>query len=138
LAVDDQNRVHVVWPTLVPGPTAGSEPTLALFYAMSPDGGRFTPRQRIPTEGVPRHAQIVVSGRGKLVVTWDEQSSGGRRVALARGTAGTNGVRFARDVISDAARASYPVIATTQDGIVAAWTSGLATQSVLRIQRFPD
>jgi hypothetical protein len=138
LAIDDRNRVHVVWPTLVPGPTAGSEPTLALFYAMSSDGRRFTPRQRIPTDGVPRHPQIIVNARGGLVVTWDEQSNGSRRIALARGTVGTSGVQFARAVVSDAVRASYPVIATTQDGIVAAWTSGPATQSVLRVQRFPD
>jgi hypothetical protein len=55
MAVDGLNRVHMVWPTLVSGSTAGSEPTLALFYAVSTDGRQFTPRERIPTEGLPRH-----------------------------------------------------------------------------------
>jgi hypothetical protein len=92
----------------------------------------------IPAEGVSRHPQIIVSARAGLVLTWDEQSSGNRRVALARGTVDKNGVRFARTVLSDTARASYPVIAATQDGIVAAWTGGSATQSVLRVQRFAN
>jgi hypothetical protein len=107
---------------------------------MSSDGRRFTPRQRIPTEGFPRHPQIAVSGDGALVVTWDEQASGSRRVALARGVADPDGtVRFVRQVVttSTSTRGSYPVVATTRDGIVAVWTSGPATQSVLQIERLP-
>jgi hypothetical protein len=51
LTVDANRRIHVVWPTLVPGATSDSEPTLALFYATSKNGHEFTRRQRIPTEG---------------------------------------------------------------------------------------
>ena len=116
-----------------------SEPTLALFYAMSTDGRRFTPRQRIPTEGFPRHPQIALGARDALVVTWDEQAGGSRRVALGRATADDKGfVRFARQVINDAAPAGYPVVATTEEGIVVAWTSGKAGETVLRMERLPN
>jgi hypothetical protein len=139
LAVDDRNRVHVVWPTLVGGATSQSEPTLALFYASSRDGRQFTPRQRVPTEGFPRHPGITISPRGLVVVTWDEQEPGTRRIALGRGTPDDRGgVRFTRQVIEDAAGATYPVLATTERGVLVAWTSGPASGTRVRSQRVPD
>jgi hypothetical protein len=137
LAIDGRNQVHIVWPTLVPGATPGSEPTLALFYARSADGRRFTARQRIPTEGFPRHPQIAIDPRGRVVVAWDEQiGGGGRRVALARGTIDAAGSpRFARQVISEGTAATYPAVAATSDATVAVWTVGPAGRAVLRIQR---
>lgn len=135
MAVDRSGRIHIVWPTLVAGSTSASEPTLALFYAMSRDGLHFTPRQRIPTEGFPRHAQVALGSRGEVVVTWDEQADGSRRVALGRGTADDKGtVRFARQVVSNEEPASYPVVASTDEGIVVAWTSGSAGQTVLQTE----
>jgi hypothetical protein len=136
LAVDDRQRIHVVWPTLVPGATAEGGPALALFYATSPDGQHFTTRQRVPTEGVPRHPQIAVSSRGEVTVAWDEQAGGTRRVALARGTVDASGAaRFARQTIADAAPAVYPVLGTVDDGTVVAWTSGSSGQTVIRHER---
>ena len=97
IAIDGSRRIHVVWPTLVPGPTATSEPTLGLFYATSQDGKQFTARQRIPTTGVPRHPQITTRSRGEIVVAWDEAARGVRRVAIARGTTQANGtMQFVR------------------------------------------
>src|SRR5471032_1597060 len=55
MAVDARKRIHIVWPTLITEKAAGSEPTIALFYAMSIDGKQFTARERIPTEGMPHH-----------------------------------------------------------------------------------
>lgn len=136
LAVDDAKRIHVVWPTLVAGATAASEPTLALFYAMSLDGRQFTARQRIPTEGFPRHPQIALGPAGELLVAWDEQAKGTRHVAFARGTDDGKGVpRFARQQISDIARAEYPVLTRAGDGTLVAWTSGSIGQTVIRAQR---
>jgi hypothetical protein len=136
LGVDGDQRVHVVWPTLVPGVTAAGEPTLALFYAMSRDGRHFTARQRVPTEGVPRHPQIALGSRGEIVVAWDEQASGSRRIALARGTVDRNGTaRFVRQPIGDAAPAVYPVLGAVDDGTVVAWTSGSSGQTVIRHER---
>jgi hypothetical protein len=137
MAVDNSGRVHVVWPTLVAGAAPGSEPTLALYYAVSLDGRQFSPRQRIPTEGVPRHPQIVLDSSG-VVVTWDEQAPGSRRVAVGRGTADRTGtIQFAREVVSTDGRASYPAVASTGDGLVLAWTAGSAGQTVVETERLP-
>jgi hypothetical protein len=137
LAVDAQRRIHLVWPTMVPGKDGG-EATPALFYASSTDGRRFTPRQQIPTEGFPRHPQLIVGTRGGLFVSWDEQGSGSRRAVMARGMVDGNGVvRFAREIIDDTRPASYPVLAGVPDGIVVAWTSGTAGQMVVRTEQRP-
>jgi hypothetical protein len=138
IAVDGRRRVHIAWPTLVAGRTPGGEPTLALFHAISVDGRHFSPRQEIPTEGVPRHPQIAIGKNGHILVVWDEQG-GGRRVALGRGVeTGTGAIRFSRRVLSDGAPGSYPAVAATADGAVAAWTSGPAERSTLRVHRLDD
>jgi hypothetical protein len=136
IAVDLARRTHVVWPTLVKGRTPSSEPTLALFYAVSSDGRRFTARQRIPTEGVPRHPQMVLDSRGQLVVAWDEQIRGTRQVAVARGRALSEpSTKFVRQTIVDQRRAQYPALASTSDGTIVAWTSGAAGATAIGVQR---
>ena len=85
IALDAARRIHIVWPTLMPGTTSATSPTLGLFYAMSKDGRRFTERQKIPTQGVPRHVQVTVTPASQILVAWDEQSPGTRRIAIARG-----------------------------------------------------
>jgi hypothetical protein len=133
LAVDRSRRIHVVWPTLIAG---RREPTLALFYATSTDGRRFSARQQIPTEGFPRHPQIAVDARGAITVAWDEQAPGVRRIAVARGMADAAGaVRFIREPIADTASAVYPVVAGVDDAMLVAWTSGPAARSVIRLRR---
>ena len=107
-----QPHPHRVADARATAPTPTSEPTLALFYATSADGSRFTARQRIPTDGVPRHPQMIVAPDGELLVAWDEQAKGTRRVALARGSIDGKGVaRFVKLPIGDGARAEYPVLA---------------------------
>jgi len=136
MVVDGATRIHIVWPTLVPGATKTSEPTLALFYATSIDGRRFTPRQRIPTDGVPRHPQMIVEPKGGLIVAWDEQAKGTRRIAIARGSVDASGVaRFVKQPIGDGVRAEYPALTSTSDGTLVAWTSGSVGQTVLRVER---
>jgi hypothetical protein len=139
MVVDDSKRIHIAWPTLVPSATRNGEPTLALFYAMSVDGKRFTARQRIPTEGVPRHPQMVVAANGSLIVVWDEQAKGTRRIALARGSIDASGVaRFVKQPIGDGVRAEYPALAVTTEGTLVAWTSGSVGQTVLRMERIAN
>jgi hypothetical protein len=133
VAVDDTNAIHIVWPTLVHD-ARGAE-SLALFYATSRDGQRFTKRQRIPTEGVPRHPQIAVGPAGTITIAWDEQLTSVRRVVIARGTVDyTNAVRFTRESVSEEV-ATYPVIAPLSDGALVGWTSGSTADSVLRVAR---
>ena len=137
LAVDGKS-IHVAWPTLVPGPSSASEPTLGMFYATSPDGVHFTARQRVPTEGFPRHIQIALTTKNEIVAVWDEQAPGTRRIAIARGTVNAAGVaEIVRQPIDDAAPATYPVIAAADGGTVIAWTSGPSGQTVLRTRWLP-
>ena len=136
VAIDQTNAIHVVWPTLVRGP-AGTDENLALFYAVSKDGRRFTARQRISTEGVPRHPQIDVGPDGAITVAWDEQLKGARRVVVARRTRGDqNDVRFVRQSVG-AEPGTYPAVASIADVAVVAWTSEATTETVLRVRRQP-
>jgi hypothetical protein len=63
VAIDQTNAIHVVWPTLVRG-SAGAEETLALVYAASKDGQRFTTRQQIPRR-VYRGIRRLLLGQGE-------------------------------------------------------------------------
>jgi hypothetical protein len=131
--VDQTNAIHIVWPTLVRG--SGGNETPALFYAMSRDGLRFTKRQEIQTDGVPRHPQIAVGPAGKIAVAWDEQLRSARRIIIARGAIDYgNPVRFTRESVTEEV-GSYPAIAPVADGMLVAWTSGSADNSVLRVAR---
>lgn len=138
MAIDAEQRVHVAWPTLVASTESGREPTLALFYAMSHDGRTFTPRQRIPTVDVPRHVQMAIAPGGAVVVTWDEGAQGIRRVAFAHGIPDANHrVAFERQVANGADPATYPTLASSQDGVLAAWTRGDPSDSVIGVERLP-
>jgi len=139
LAVDQQKRIHVAWPTLVPGESSSAEPTLGMFYAMSQNGEHFTPRQSLPTEGFPRHVQLAVTVKSEIVAVWDEQAPGVRRAVMARGRVNSSGgTQFVRQPIEDAAAATYPVVAAAEGGLIVAWTSGTSGQTVLRTRWLPQ
>jgi hypothetical protein len=134
LAVGADGAVHAIWPTLVAGATSDGEPALALFHATSRNGGAFSPRTRVTTEGTPRHPQLAATSVG-LAAAWDEQTAAGsRRVVLARLTSDPAPARFSRETVSGSARAQTPALAGTSDGIVIAWTEG-TEQSVIHVER---
>lgn len=136
LAVARDGRVHIVWPTLVDMDEPGQEPTMALFYATSTDGRSFTERERIPTEGFPRHPQVALGASGDLVVAWDEQDARGRRVAAAIGRPDEAGrVRFRRRAAADSG--AYPAVAAMDSGSLVAWTSGNGDSTMIRVERMP-
>jgi len=159
MAIDAQNRIHLVWPTLVTDATAAgvasaqnggssspaqralrleaaAEPNIALFYAMSTDGKQFTVRERIPTEGVPHHPRIVVAADGALTVAWDEGANGLRRVAIGHGTADDSGrLRFRRELLRTGGSAVYPALAVAGDGVVAAWAGSASAESSIQVAR---
>jgi hypothetical protein len=136
MAVDSRNRIHIVWPTLVSGSTAGAEPTIALFYAVSTDGKTFSARERIPAEGLPHHPRVTVGSGGALTVAWDEAANGSRRIAVAHGVVDDSGrPRFRREALTTAGSAVYPSLAVAADGVVAAWTSGASTSSSIVVAR---
>jgi len=136
MAVDGNNRIHIVWPTLITEPGA-SDPTIALFYASSTDGRAFSARQRIPTEGMPHHPTLAVAGDGSIVAAWDEVANGTRRAAVGRATAnGAGHTTFSRTVVSGSA-AVYPVVAPVNGAAVVAWTSGTGAAATIRVERVP-
>jgi len=129
MAVDAANRIHIVWPTLVKN---GGDDTIALFYATSTDGVSFTPRQRMPTNGLPHHPQIAIAADGKPVIAWDEAAAGRRVAAMARSGEPSSRSAFRREVLADSA--AYPMIAALGDEIAAAWTSGKSAASTIRFE----
>jgi hypothetical protein len=135
MAVDGKKRVHLAWPTLVAEEKSG-EPTIGIFYAMSGDGSRFTPRLRLPTEGVPHHPRLVVTRDGTLVAAWDESAGGARRIAVASATLGSTGQpQFHRwPALPTAGPGVYPAIAAAGQSVVLAWTSGASAESSIRVQ----
>lgn len=135
MAVDGKKRVHLAWPTLVAGEKSG-EPTIGIFYAMSDDGNRFTPRQRLPTEGVPHHPRLVMTADGTLVAAWDESTGGARRIAVATATVGSTGQpQFHRlPALPVTGPGVYPALAAAGRSVVLAWTSGGSAESSIRVQ----
>jgi hypothetical protein len=128
LAVAPDNAVHVLWPTLVAAAGSDVEPALALFHAVTRDGRTFSPRERVSTEGTPRHAQLAASARG-LAAAWDEEVAGGnRRVVFTRS------LNQAQPETLSSLRAQTPALAATGDSVVIAWTEGTAT-SLIRVTR---
>lgn len=139
IAVDAARRIHIVWPTLMPGTTSATSPTLGLFYAMSEDGRRFTKRQKIPTQGVPRHVQVTVTPASQILVACDEQSPGTRKIAIARGTIDRNGVaQFTTAPIADDVAGNYPIVASADASVIVGWTSGETGKTVIRTKRTTD
>ena len=122
IALDDESVVHLVWPTLV----QGEQPAIGLFHASTRDGVTFTPRQRIETLGTPKpsHPQMTLDRCGALQLAWDEAQDR-RRVVVMRQllpqASGNVDVGSAR-VISGSASAVYPVVASVDGGVLAAWT----------------
>ena len=132
MALDSRQGVHIVWPTLVSGPTADAEPTLELFYAFSTDGRGFTARRRLPAQGLPRHVNIAATPDDSLVAVWEEQAAGSRRVVIGRAR---EGQPFTRRVVSTGERASYPAVAATEAATLVAWTSESNGQSTIQVSR---
>jgi hypothetical protein len=128
MAVDASGTIHLVWPT-VPNGVEG-----ALHYAWSKDGRSFTPATRVPTLGTPKpsHPQIAVDGKGRVMVAWDEVVNGARTAAAREVTHKANGIDFGPiRRIDEAGSALYPVLAATDQGWLAVWTTG-GTASTVR------
>jgi hypothetical protein len=130
MVVDQSGTVHLVWPTMIDGAT----PEGALFYATSRDGVTFAPRTRIPTmsQSRPTHPQIAIDPKGRVMVAWDEFADG-QRVAAAREVKGVAGASIDFGPIRMVALsgpATYPVLAATDAGILAVWTTGGDTPAV--------
>ncbi len=135
MALGAGGRVHIVWPTVIPG----DEPVGALFHATMAEGAAFGPRQRVPTLGAPKpsHPQVVVDGTGRVFVAWDEMQSGVRTAAVVTATSGANGA-LAFDTpaaVAPGGPTQYPVMAPLARGVVMTWVTGAPTASTISVQR---
>lgn len=119
LAIDGSRRAHVLWVT----PKAGGDVSqMELYHAATNDGRTFTARTRIPTRGLPGHAQAIAEPRGDLVVAWDEIGGGARRVMLGRISVDPAGrARFAPLAAPEPGEGHHPVVATTDAATLVAW-----------------
>ncbi|MGE3190054.1 MAG: hypothetical protein AB7N90_10265 [Vicinamibacterales bacterium] len=133
LAVDASGRAHIAWPTVIGGDT----PEGAIFYASTADGQRFTPRLRVPTLGAPRpqHPQVVVTGPGQVAIAWDESTAGRRQAAVRALRIDGSGTGVFGDalLLGGAEASTYPVLAVTSEGLLAAWTAGPPTSSHIAV-----
>jgi hypothetical protein len=124
LAVDAGGTVHVAWPTVL----GGDNPRGAIFYASTRDGQRFTPRQQVATLGGPKpsHPQVVVDGRGRVFVAWDEVTGGRQTAALREVRVDASGAATFGSIVTLSAGESgvYPALASTGNRILAAWATG--------------
>lgn len=131
MVVDASGAVHIVWPSVV---TEKSGPVKALFYATSRDGGSFSPRRRLPTQGQANHPQLAIDTAGSLAVGWDESGSGSRTLASALGrpdAAGT--MQFTRTAEAREV-GTYPVLVSVRaGGWLRAWTTGDPSRSEIRV-----
>ena len=137
IAMGQSGRVHLIWPTVI----QGEQPEGGLFYASTADGRRFTSRVRIPTLGGKKatHPQIAVTRGGRIFVAWDEYVNG-RNVAALREVKGhVDGSATFGDIamLSASGPASYPVLATTDKGLVAVWTTGVGEESRVNVRTIP-
>jgi hypothetical protein len=136
LAVDADERVHAVWPTVEQGAT----PRGGIFYAVLEGASGFTPRLRVPTLGSPKpsHPQVAVEVSGRLHVAWDEVREGVRRAAIvsaasAAGQVPTFGAP--RFVTSATVPSQYPVMAAVRGALLIATMDGPSGQTVIGVRR---
>ncbi len=134
LAIDAQQRAHVVWPTPADG---ASMNRMAIFYAVSNNGRTFSPRTRIPTGGPASHPQLVIDRDGSSVVVWDEIVDGTRQLGATRARVNAAGaVTFSPLAVPNSATGQwYPSIAVSSEGPVAAWVRQMDRTSVIAVSR---
>ena len=128
--------MHIAWPTLVPGATSGK----GIFYSYSPDGGRtFAARVRLDEGTGSAHPQLAVGG-DRVVVVWDQNGEGRRRVQSRTISSDPKAAAWTpvlgRPAVLSAERpASYPAVAATAAVAIVAWTEEAQAGSEIRVRR---
>jgi hypothetical protein len=130
--VDRTGGVHVAWPTLVDGHKA-------VFYAHAADGRTFSARERVDADDAndANHPQIALTTGGRVVVLWDEATSGGTAVLGREKNLETN--RWERQTaIAGDGDNRYPAAAISNAGLVIAWTQKAASGSRIVVEAMPQ
>ena len=68
--------------------------------------------------------QIAVDAKGRLLIAWDEVINGVRTAAGRHASSRNGGVEFGDLVRFGEGAGTYPVVAATSRGWVAAWSTG--------------
>jgi hypothetical protein len=126
--VDRTGGVHIAWPTLVGGHKA-------IFYAYAADGRTFSARERVDADDEidANHPQIALTADGRVVVLWDEATSGGTAV-LARGKRlDTNRWDRQTSIAGDGDN-RYPAATASDAGVIVAWTQKAASGSRIAVE----
>jgi hypothetical protein len=139
LAVDDNNLIHIAWPTIT-GPDAARK---GIFYASSLDEGRsFGPRTRLDDGTDVKHAQhpqLAAAGLSVIAV-WDESSSAGTRIrarVLTMESRAGKSPRLSPVVaVSEPGSVTYPAVAATAPGYIVFWTENGESGAGIRARRF--
>lgn len=136
MAVDNANRVHVLWPTPADGTDMSS---MGIFYAMSKDAATFSARTRVPTRGTAMHPQLVMTTNNSPIIAWDEVVEGTRRLGFARVITDSKGAITFTPIASPDASAGqwYPALASNGTGAVAVWVRQQEKGSVIGVARIP-
>jgi len=137
LTVDATGTAHIVWPTVIDGPT----PEGAIFYASSRDLKTFSARVRVTTLGGPRamHPQVMAGTDGRVYIAWDEVIGGVRRAAvrdLRFDDGGRPEFGSPRQLGTGDAPGSYPFLVSTPAGPLALVVSGKPGDTIIRVARF--
>ncbi len=115
MAADGHGRIHLAWPTMVPGET----PRKGIFYSAISEEGTFSPRVRLDFgDADAAHPQIASDEHGQSAIVWDERADGGRQIVMRRVS---DGKPAAPDVFS-AEAGLYPVVAAADGHWVLAWS----------------
>jgi hypothetical protein len=131
LAVGADGSINVAWVTPEGGKEGGP---LTLYHATSADGITFSPRRQVRTAGAAGHVQMATPHSGGTVLTWDEVTSQGRRVMLARQQPGGE---FDAPTMLDEGEGLYPALATTTKGTVVAWVKRGGPKTVISVRTLP-
>jgi hypothetical protein len=117
VGIDGRGRVYAAWYT------EGTQGRPDLYLAVSDDGRRFGPRQRVhlSTTAIPDHARLAVDRGGRAAVIWEESTAVRRRVLLRYTADGGRTLSPVR-ALSTAIKARMPAVAAAPDGgLVVAW-----------------
>ena len=139
LAVDGGRRVHVVWPTLVPGPSAEER---AHAGALLRHVTRWPPLHRAPVHS-DRGCSASSADRARTRGARRSWSGTSRRpasgaIALARGRSDGGVARFVRAAIGDGLPAAYPVVTSVEGATIVSWVSGSGAATTIHVERLPE
>jgi hypothetical protein len=125
--VDSKGGVHIAWPTLVDGHKA-------IFYAHAADGRTFSTRERVDTDDAidANHPQMALASDGRVVVLWDEATSGGTAVLAREKNVESNRWERQAPIARDGDN-RYPAAAVSNAGLVIAWTQKAALGSRIEV-----